>query len=295
MSRAGCPLLLFFEADLGHGIGGAWEVDDGGLHLGHHRDGIGDALRADPRVFDALERKVVGSAGGGAVHLHRPRLHRVRDAERGVNVLRKDAPLEAVLALVDKVERLRLGADAHDGHHRPERLLPREPHIGSDVVDEHGPDEVPLALEVVQELRPLLPRILHECLDKIGALLGHDGGDVGVVLRLPNLELAHFLCHRLHELVRNLLKHHHHLYRRAALPRVRKAAFDDVGHREREVRVGEHHARILAAEFHLKRHHPRLFGDCQARVPAGEADAVHGRMRHQIIPNLRPLPGDEVD
>ena len=53
-------------------VGGRRHVDDCGLGLAHHRKGVPDALRAYPRLSEALEWEMVGATCGRAIHLHAP-------------------------------------------------------------------------------------------------------------------------------------------------------------------------------------------------------------------------------
>ena len=79
---------------LPHRVAGFGQVEHGALHLGHDLDRVGDTLARNARVTEPLEREVVGSAGGSAVDLNRPCLHRVRNSNRLVNVLGEDTSLE---------------------------------------------------------------------------------------------------------------------------------------------------------------------------------------------------------
>lgn len=56
-----------------HGEGLLVEVDDGALVLAHNADAVLDALRANARVLEALEREVVGASGWWSVNLESTR------------------------------------------------------------------------------------------------------------------------------------------------------------------------------------------------------------------------------
>ena len=58
--------------------------------------------------------------------------------------------------------------DPDDGHDRAKGLLPGDAHVGCDVVNEGGPDEILLALVGGHEGGILGLRILHQPLDEVG-------------------------------------------------------------------------------------------------------------------------------
>ncbi len=52
-----------------HGVRGLRQVEDGGLGLDQHLQGLLDALAADATVAEALEGEVIRATSGRAVHL----------------------------------------------------------------------------------------------------------------------------------------------------------------------------------------------------------------------------------
>ena len=87
-----------------------------------------------------------------------------------VNQQHQDAAsdLESKVVGVAVVDGILDGLDPDDGHDRAKGLLPCNPHVLGDVVDQGGPDQVALALVGGQEGRALRLSILHQALNEVG-------------------------------------------------------------------------------------------------------------------------------
>ena len=74
------------------------------------------------------------------------------------------------------------GLHPDDGHDRAEGLLPGDPHVSSDMIDQGGPDQVLLALVGGEEGGTLGLRILHQPLDEVCGGLTDHWGDGSIIL-----------------------------------------------------------------------------------------------------------------
>ncbi len=78
------------------------------------------------------------------------------------------ACLEGKVVGVAVVDGVLDGLDTDDGHDGAEGLLPGDPHVLGDIVDEGRPDEVALPLVGREEGGALGLRVLHQALDEVG-------------------------------------------------------------------------------------------------------------------------------
>ena len=108
--------------------------------------------RPQPTGLDAAERHRRLVVDGRVVDVADAALDPLRELERGRYVLREDRRRQAVLGVVGDPHRLVGPSTVDDRHHRPERLLPVDPHLrrhaGEHGRREHGPSDVPPASAV---------------------------------------------------------------------------------------------------------------------------------------------------
>ena len=225
-------------------------------------------------------------AGGGQVHHHHAgggiALEVLGVLERG----RRNARRQAVGRVVRQRERLVVVLHPDDRSHRPEDLVAIDGHLRGGVHEERrleieafGP-----ALEALAargELRAFLASELDVAQVLLELLLVDDGADVGALLqRVVDLQLFHLLNQRRNEAVVDSSRDDEPARRRAALAGGEERALQRHVHRGVEVRVVEHHLRILAAhlELHLGEARRAVLRHAPPdRRGAGEANSVYVR------------------
>src|SRR4051812_6212550 len=233
-------------------------IDVGGLHDRIELDRVAALLaRAVARAFAAAEGNVVVHAGGRQVHHDHARGGIALEVLRVFERRGGDAGGESESGVVRHGERFVVVLDADHRGDRAEDFLAVDRHRLRRLREECGLEVEPLGCALQAraaggELRAFLLAELDVLQVLVELRLVDDRADVRAFLhRIVDLQILHFRRQRGHELVVNSFSDDEPAGSRAALSGREERALQRHVHRDVEVRVIEHHLRVLAAHLEL--------------------------------------------
>ena len=121
-----------------------------------------DALSPETRILVSSEWKIANAVSRRVVYRDRAFFKALRRFPCRVEVMRKDAGVEAVPRFVDYLDRRIQVLYRNDRHYRAERFLPRDFRFQRHVVQDGRFEVGAVVLTASQELRTLRQRIINQ-------------------------------------------------------------------------------------------------------------------------------------